>query len=98
MEGANQDKFILVQSRITTGFHGSDASHKVCHLHSQFQTQNGSDRRPSFSYHLTDGHLKLKPTDTNSGHNSERQGTGIPTSWRVTTGILFLSEVPTNNL
>lgn len=58
MEDANQDKFTLVQSRMVTGFPASDASHKVCHLHSQFQ--NELDRRLSFWYHLTDGHLETK--------------------------------------
>lgn len=41
------------------------------------------------------GIWKLKPIYTNPSHNNETQGTGTPTSQRVT-GILFLSEVPTN--
>lgn len=95
MGDANQDKFTLVQSRMVTGFPASDASHKVCHLHSQFQ--NEFDRRLSFWYHLTVmGIWKLRPIYTNPGHNNETQGIGTPTSW-IVTGILFLSEVPTNN-
>lgn len=74
MEDANQAKFILVQSRIMTGYSGSDASHKVCHLHSQFQIQNG----PSGTISLM-GIWKLKPIYTNPGHNNETQGTGTPT-------------------
>lgn len=42
------------------------------------------------------GIWKLRPIYKNPGHNNETQGIGTPTSW-IVTGILFLSEVPTNN-
>lgn len=42
------------------------------------------------------GIWKLRPIYKNPGQNNETQGIGTPTSW-IVTGILFLSEVPTNN-